>query len=107
MFVPKIYRSILGEELEEYVYNEVSNMFYWEVLLMIDYNNHHDDDDYDGGLSFINRIQAKVGWFHTEWNVEALRKNVLSQKDYIHVISSMLDYEVCSMYGIQDIKNGF
>lgn len=96
-----------SEELEEYVYNEVSNMFQWEVLLMIDYNNHHDDDDYDGGLSFINRIYAKAGWLHTEWDVEKLRKSILSQKDYICVISSMLDSEVCSMYGIHDIKNGF
>ena len=106
MFVPKIYRAMKPEELEEYL-DEVSNMFQWEVLLMIDYNNHHDDDDYAGGLSFINRIHAKVGWLHTEWDVEKIRKSILSEKGYIHVISSMLDSEVCSMYGIQDIKNGF
>lgn len=106
MFVPKIYRSMSPEDLEDYVYNEVPNMFHWEILLMIDYNNHHKDEDYGEGLSFIDRIHAKIGWFY-QWDVDSIKKSIYDQKDYVYVISSMLNHEACCMYGIHDIKNGF
>ncbi len=107
MYVPQKYRSMTSNQLEHYVEYEVFNMFAWDVLLMIDYNNHHKDDDYDGGLSFINRIHKKLGWFHTEWNVNLLRNSIKNEDDYIQIITDMLDEEVCCMYGLHHIENGF
>ena len=107
MFVPQKYRSMTSQELIDYVEYEALNVFHWEVFLMIDYNNHHKDDDYDGGLSFINRIHKSLGWFHTEWNVDELRNSIKTMADYLHTIAYMLDEEACSMYGVDHIENGF
>lgn len=106
MYVPQKYRSKTSEELSDYVEYEVLNAFTWDVFLMIDYNNHHKDDDYNGGLSFIDRINEKLGWFY-RWDIDELKKNIKSEKDYINTICSMLDDEGCCMYGLHYIENGF
>ena len=105
MMIPNKYCSKTSEELDDYVSYYVQDAFHWEVFLMIDYNNHHKDNDYDGGLSFINRIYDKLGWYHTEWNVEEIRNSIKTKKDYISAISDMLGDEESCMYGLHFIKN--
>jgi len=40
MMIPNKYRSKTSEELDDYVHYYVQDAFQWEILLMIDYNNH-------------------------------------------------------------------
>ena len=105
MFIPKKYRSKTSEELNDYVDFQVQDAFHWEVFLMIDYNNHHKDNNYDGGLSFINRIYDSLGWYHTEWNLEELRSSIKNTNDYMNTISDMLGDEECCMFGLHFIDN--
>ena len=52
----------------------------WSDLLTIDYFYNHHLDDYDGGLSFIDRIYNKLGKFHPDWNIEDLKRCIVVSK---------------------------
>ena len=65
-----------------------------DILLMVDYVFHHQNDNYDGGLSFIDRIHAKLGQHHPEWNVQVMKDAIRNANDpmdeYLFVIDTML-----------------
>jgi hypothetical protein len=66
----------------------------WETLLMVDYMFHHQDNDYDDGLSFLDRLNHKIGRFHPEWNIEEYKDRIRNSNDpvakYVHIVSNML-----------------
>jgi hypothetical protein len=64
------------------------------LLIKIDHHhNRHSRDSYDGGLSFIDRINAKIGRFNPEWDIEAMKHQIRSspypQLEYVAVITQM------------------
>jgi hypothetical protein len=65
-----------------------------DILLMVDFVFHHQDDDYDGGLSFLDRIYTKLRQFHPDWNVAVMKETIRTANDpvteYLYVIDTML-----------------
>jgi len=64
------------------------------LLIKIDHHhNRHSRESYDNGLSFIDRINAKIGRFHPEWDIEAMKQQIRSslypQLEYVAVVSQM------------------
>ena len=76
----------------------------WAHILMVDYSVHHQDNDYDEGLSFIDRLNKKLGKFHN-WNVNELKLRIKNAQqpvgEYLLVISEMLaDPKDVFYYGV-------
>lgn len=76
-----------------------------EVLLMIDYAFHNTDNDYDGGLSFLDRLQAKLsGVFPIQWNIQNLKKFVQDSNDpvqmFLDILNEILTDEMIVYYGV-------
>ena len=81
--------------------NDVAEMLFdlkdedvsFEELIKIDYAFHHTDPLYDGGLSFIDRINDKIGRFHPAWNIDNIKQHIRDaqnpQLEYILVVSAM------------------
>ena len=77
-----------------------------DVLMKVDYVYHHHDNDYDGGLSFIDRLYKKVGQYDwNNWDTNQLKENIRNSNDpqaeYVRVISQMLsDNRNVAIYGL-------
>lgn len=73
-------------------FNQVAPI--WSDLLTIDHFYYHHEANYDNGMSFIDRIDKKLGSFHPEWDVKAMKEYILSSLDppsvYIRTIRYML-----------------
>lgn len=76
-----------------------------QLILMVDYVYHHDDADYDGGLSFLDRLYKKLHGSHPNWNVNDMKDMIRNANDkhseYMDMIENMLMTEsdrVC--YGL-------
>ena len=68
----------------------------WKTLLMADYVYHHQDTDYDGGLSFLDRLSRKLGFrHHNEWNIQEFKDWVRThenpQNAFVRIIDEMLE----------------
>jgi hypothetical protein len=62
----------------------------WFDLMAIDYAFHHEDIDYDGGLSFIDRLYKKLKSSKPSWNLADLKRRASSLETYHRIISAML-----------------
>jgi len=64
-------------------------------FIEVDYAFHKDDQDYDGGLSFIDRIFAKLSIFNPHWNVTEIKQSIITADDrenaYVDQIIGMFD----------------
>jgi len=74
-------------------FNEVTPV--WSDLITLDYFYHNHCADYDGGLSFIDRLNKKIGQFHPNWDIEGF-KHIIRQSDnprqiYVDIIKYLLD----------------
>jgi hypothetical protein len=100
-------------QLWQYQENDVAKMLFdlkdedvsFEELIKIDYFFHHTDPSYDGGLSFLDRIAAKIGRFHPAWNIENIKQHIRDaenpQLEYILVVSSMFSRPgMIAYYGV-------
>lgn len=94
MYVPHIFR-VTNNQLNDRIMQLGNQDPDVDILLMIDFAFHHQDDDYDGGLSFIDRIHAKLGRFHPEWNVQNMKHTIRNAnnpiEEYLFVIDTMLE----------------
>ena len=77
----------------------------WETLLMVDYVYHHEENDYDNGLSFLDRLNRKLGRFHLDWVVnewkDIIRNSSNPTNEFIRVVSRMLEsYSDVMYYGV-------
>lgn len=77
----------------------------WETLLMVDYVYHHQENDYEDGLSFLDRLNDKLGEFHPNWNVEGWKQDIRNSETpvilYLETIQNMLsDPEDVFWYGV-------
>jgi hypothetical protein len=84
-------------------FNQVAPM--WSDLLTIDHFYYHHETNYDGGLSFIDRINKKLGRFHPEWDITSMKNSIVSSKYpqnmYVNTILFMLsDPKDVLYYGI-------
>lgn len=67
-YIPNKFK-VTKEQFDE-IYNSLGeNDATWETLLMADYAYHHQDSDYNNGLSFMDRLEKKIGKFHPEWDI--------------------------------------
>lgn len=105
MFVNDIYKLHTHEDMSIFIksFNQVAPI--WSDLLTIDHFYYHHESDYDNGLSFIDRLNKKLGRFHPEWNIPAMKGYILSsrypQEVYINTILFMLsDPKDVAHYGI-------
>ncbi len=93
MYVAKKYQVYTAQEMDEFIarLNEIYPT--WRDLLIVDYFYYSHTADYDGGLSFFDRINAKIGRFHPEWNIgefkELVRTADNKEMTYNHIIQIM------------------
>jgi hypothetical protein len=76
-----------------------------EVLLMIDFAYHNGDRNYDGGLSFLDRLYRKLSlYFQIQWNVSNLKDMIKSSNNpsstFIDVLNEILTNEMIECYGV-------
>lgn len=76
-----------------------------ELLLMIDYVYHHEDEDYDGGLSFLDRLHKKLSlYFQINWDVVNLKNMVRMAEHpepvFVYILNELLNPDMVSCYGV-------
>lgn len=104
-YIPNNYK-VTKEQFAEIYKNLGENDATWETLLMADYVFHHQDQDYDGGLSFLARLQKKIGQFHPEWNLQEFYTQIvqsddLSSEQFVAIVQMMLeDPSDVAYYGV-------
>jgi hypothetical protein len=85
---------ITNEQFTKLVNEVTDKEFEWTDILKIDCYIYKSNKDYDGGLSFLNRLNNKLGRFHPEWNIEGFKQTIRladsPQDTFILVVSSML-----------------
>lgn len=54
----------------------------WQHLVTLDYIHHHNDADYDGGLSFLDRINKKLGHRHSDWDIPSFKDDIRKESLY-------------------------
>ncbi len=106
MFVPEFLR-FNQEKLDETMNllknsdDEVADVPY-RLLIAVDYIYHNADNDYDDGLSFLDRLNNKLGAFHPEWNIQEMKTEIEHSLDpqgkYLKTIASMLAKPEDRMY---------
>ena len=53
-----------------------------ELLVKVDYVYHHHENDYDGGLSFLDRINRKLGRYQENgWDIEGMKNQIRNCND--------------------------
>jgi hypothetical protein len=105
MYVAKKYQVYSAQEMDEFIarLNEIYPT--WRDLLIVDYFYYNHTADYDGGLSFFDRINAKIGRFHPEWNIREFKELVQTadnkEKTYNQIIQLMfMDPMDIEYYGL-------
>ena len=105
MYVAKKYQVYNAQEMDEFItrLNEIYPT--WRDLLIVDYFYYNHTADYDGGLSFFDRINAKIGRFHPEWNIAEFKELVRTadnkEKTYNQIIQLMfMDPADIEYYGL-------
>lgn len=81
--------------------NEVTDVPY-KLLIAVDYIYHHNHNNYDDGLSFLDRLNQKLGQFHPEWNIQEMKQEIEHSLDpqgkYLSTIAKMLSNSADRMY---------
>lgn len=104
-YIPDKYK-VTKEQFDEIYKNLGENDATWETLLMVDYVFHHQDADYNGGLSFLERLHKKLGKFHPEWDLDEYFNLVEgckydSVEQFILIVQDMLaDPSDVAYYGV-------
>jgi hypothetical protein len=105
MYVPQDLQIFCEEKLNHKIQNTPEEKVTPLLLIEIDhfYNMHL--STYEGGLSFLDRINAKIGRFHPDWKIEAMKDRIHSsrnpQLEYVSTISAMFAGKgMIAYYGI-------
>jgi len=95
MYVPDYLQLSMQEVTGKIANIEEGEFIHAKRFIEIDYAFHKDDQDYNGGLSFIDRIFEKIGHFHPHWNVIEIKQNIMTADDrenaYVDRIIAMFD----------------
>jgi hypothetical protein len=100
MYVPTNYQINNANEIEVFVSNLNERHPTWSDLITIDYFYHHHMPDYDGGLSFLDRINKKLGEFHPEWNIADLKNGIRHAQYPVSVYADIIAYMLASQLDI-------
>jgi hypothetical protein len=92
MYVSNNFKINTADEMDEFIKKFDQANPTWSDLLTIDYFYHHHMSDYDGGLSFIDRINTKIGHFHPEWNIADLKNCIKISNDPVSVYSNIIQF---------------
>lgn len=92
-------------ELDNLLANLGEDEATWETLLMVDYAYHNQDNQYDNGLSFLDRLNRKLGRFHPNWTVnewkDSIRNSNNPTDEFIRIVSNMLENQSdVAYYGV-------
>ena len=105
MYVPQELQMFCIDKLEHEIQNTPEENITPLLLIKIDnfYNMHL--DSYDGGLSFLDRISAKIGRFHWYWKIEHMKQRIRLSRtpslEYVAVISEMFSNKgMIEYYGL-------
>ena len=105
MYVPKKFQMKSSQDIFNMVSKFNKDDPTWYELLMIDYFYYHHQPNYDGGLSFLDRLNKKIGHLHPDWNIEDLKIIIETANNpsamYVDVIEYMInDPNDIKLYGI-------
>jgi len=92
MYVSINYRMNKSNEIGMFVSTLNEKTPTWSDLLTIDYFYHHHMENYDGGLSFLDRLFDKLGQFHPEWNIEDLKNAIRNSNNPVLVYTDIIHY---------------
>jgi hypothetical protein len=92
MYVPTKYQMDSADEVAAFIkrFDEVTPI--WSDLLTIDYFYNHHCANYDGGLSFIDRLNKKIGHFHPNWDIEGLKRIIRGSSNPEHIYVDIIKY---------------
>lgn len=90
MYVSKRYRKNTNDEIINLVMSIDKENLKWYDILMIDYFYHNHENNYDGGLSFFDRLYEKLGHLHPNWDIEGLKQIVRDSKKPISVYEDII-----------------
>jgi len=105
MYVNEAYR-VNNNQLDDMLRNANDNEITPETLVMIDYVYHGNDPDYDGVISFFDRLYHKLRpYTQIEWDLDGIKANIRTSHDppaeYLRVLHDLLaNRELIMMYGI-------
>jgi len=95
MYVPENLRLSVQEVTDKIANIEEGEFIHAKQFIEIDYAYHKDDQDYNGGLSFIDRIFAKLSIFNPHWNLNEIKQHIMTADDrenaYLDRIIAMFD----------------
>lgn len=75
-FIPENLQ-VSKNELENQINNLGDNFPEVDLLVMADYVYHHQENSYDGGLSMLDRVNAKLGRYRNNpWNIQQMKDNI-------------------------------
>lgn len=105
MYIPIEYRVAEQQMQEEVRDLEAQNYEFEDVpidlLIKIDWVYHHHENNYDGGLSFLDRLNNKIGQF-LNVNIDNLKLQIRSandpQNEYRNVVHNLLRNREDRMY---------
>ena len=92
LYVPKEYQMNSSQEVINMVARFDKEQPTWYELLMIDYFYHSHESNYEGGLSFLDRLSKKIGQFHPEWNIEDLKYIIQNANNPVAVYLDIVEY---------------
>lgn len=103
MYIDQLYQ-LTKDEISELI-EKLDNNASWLDLIKIDYAFYHNDPNYDGGLSFLDRIAAKIGRFNPNWNIQEMKQQIRDSDtptlEYIVTIAEMFEKpSMIAYYGV-------
>jgi hypothetical protein len=105
MYVPTKFQIHTTEDMSNFLETFDETKPLWSNLLMLDYFYNHHMPNYDGGLSFIDRLINKLGFGHDDWDAHYIKSYIVNAADsseaYVEIIQEMLENEQdIACYGI-------
>jgi hypothetical protein len=105
MYVPQELQIFCEEKLNHKITNTPEVKVSPLLLIEIDHFYHMHLSNYEGGLSFIDRINAKIGRFYPDWKIEKMKDRIHAsptpQLEYVAVISEMFSGKgMIAYYGV-------
>lgn len=106
MYVPqdlRVSKDNLTNEINQLGEDELATV---QLLVKVDYVYHHHENNYDGGLSFLDRINRKLGRFQdNNWDIQQMKDQIRNSNnphgEYMWVIGQMFsDVRNIAIYGV-------
>ncbi len=92
MYVADKFKLNIADEMSIFVkkFDQVNPV--WSDILTIDYFYHNHMPNYDGGLSFFDRLDKKIGRFHENWDIEGFKRIIRGSNNPVSVYEDIVKY---------------